>query len=183
MKKLLVVIFVLFFCNISYAQTFGASIGVLDESNTDSKGIGVNLEYLKYNTDNSDWITMASFLHNNHRDHSLGDMNRFQFAVTFGYRYYLAKSTISPYISLEGGASYFYNEGGGTFFIDPNSLPKGTERRKVITKGVYPGIGSSVGTYVKLSDNLKVNLNARIYLPTENLAQFLAFNGGVIFDM
>lgn len=182
MKHLFVFLAILFITEVSYSQSLGASIGLVKADSYSKNGFGLTIEYDKSLSSDFELTLISSILINS-EEHSIGKLEYLQIPITLGIRYYLLTTTIKPYVSLEGGISYFSNDQISTTFIDPNYPQGGTETNINSSNKIILGIGPSIGFKINVSKNLDININAKYYIGSDSYADFLTINCGIIFGI
>ena len=182
MKKLFFFAALLIFTCSSFAQTAGISVGIMNNTNYTPYGFGINAEYNSELSNNFELIYLASLFYNNNNS-SLGKRDYFAFPVCAGLRFYILRSFINPYISVEGGIGYTKYDLLSVRFIDPSYPPAGTKLEMDSYNKILLGIGSTIGTNINLNDNLKLNLNGRLYIQSDRNVDFVTYNAGVLFGI
>ena len=178
MKSIFAIIASLLLYNVSHSQSLGVSIGLFETSNYSNTGYGLIVEYDKTISSDYELTILSSILYNSDT-YSIGKLEYFQIPINMGIRYYLFTSTINPYVSLEGGISYLNTDQISTTIITTRT---GTEVR---TDEIFQhtritlGIGTSIGSIVRLNDNLDISINAKFHLSTDSYANYLLVNGGI----
>lgn len=182
MKNLLAFVALLLTTNISYSQSLGASIGLLETNNFPKKGFGITAEYDK-NLSNGFELTLVSSLLLNSDERWIEEVDYLLIPINLGARYYFLKSSVRPYVSFEGGISYFAIDQTETVFIDPNDHKKGTETRITSSNKILLGIGTSVGTLINLNKNFDININVKLYIGSDRDADFFMINSGILYKI
>ena len=152
----------------SFAQRLGINTFLFD-SGWPSLGYGFSVEYNQSLSDDFDLSSQTSILFNN-KNSTLGELKYFHLPVLIGIKYFVLKSTLSPYISAEVMGSYFN--------YDNSSFDSELGSQVINESGFYFGGSSSIGTFIKVAEQWDININVRLGINSNRYADFFSYNIG-----
>jgi hypothetical protein len=168
MKIFVVSLFLVIVHTCGLAQNLGANTFLFD-SGWPSLGYGFSIEYNHSLSDDFDLSTQSSILFNN-KNSTMGELKYFHLPVLVGIKYFLLKSILTPYISVELMGSYFDYD---------NSVFDSEFGSRVINEnGFYFGGSGSIGTLVKVAEQWNININVRLGINSNRYADFISYNIG-----
>ena len=173
MKNLIVVLCLFFLSTISYSQKIGVNT-LLFDNGWSSFGYGGLVEYDFQLNDNFDLTTQISVLYNT-ADTPINDKKYFNIPIMIGVKYFVLQSSIKPFVSVELVGSYFDH--------DYLTYDSHTGYNILNESGMYFGGSGSVGTYIKLSELIDLNVNVRLGIISERYADYFSYNLGLMYSL
>lgn len=184
MKLFVVLFFVVSLSAASAAQTIGANTFIFKAPNEFSKSFayGVGFEYSYHLSKTFDFSVEPAFLYSS-RNSGPGKTEYLHIPVLAGIRLYFFDYFLKPYVSLSAIGSYCKNDQiSGTFYF-PGS-PYEVKREEIISSsGFNAGANFSLGTLLKISDYVNINLNFGASIMSDRYADFSGFKLGAAYGL